>query len=96
MLVSTENLQSILDGFTNMAAVDTETTGLNSFKDDKLFSIILSDERDNYYLNFLAYPEENISPLPIQVIDRIRPIFEDESRIWFLQNAKFDMHMLSL
>ena len=95
MLVSTENLQSILDGFTTMAAVDTETTGLNSFKDDKLFSIILSDERDNYYLNFLAYPEESISPLPIQVIDRIRPIFEDESRIWFLQNAKFDMHMLA-
>jgi DNA polymerase-1 len=95
MLVSTENFQSILGSFTTFGSVDTETTGLNSFKDDKLFSIILSDENDDYYLNFHAYPEEDISPLPKELIKNLSPLFADENKIWFLQNAKFDMHMLA-
>ena len=97
MLVSTENLTSVLEElrFSKILATDTETTSLNSFQDGMLFSIIISTEKDDYYFNFKDYPEEGISPLPRSVIDDLKPIFLDETKIHFLQNAKFDMHMLA-
>lgn len=96
MLASTENLQSIVENFTPIGSVDTETFGLNSFRDDFLFSIILSDDNGNdHYINFLDYPAEGITGIPREKIHALKPIFEDPNRIWFLQNAKFDMHMLA-
>lgn len=96
MLASTENLQGIIDGFTPIGSVDTETTGLNSFRDDFLFSIILSDDNGNdHYINFLDYPLEGITGIPRDSLQKLKPVFDDPTRIWFLQNAKFDMHMLA-
>lgn len=96
MLVSTENLQSIVDTFTQIGSIDTETTGLNSFKNDKLFSIILSDDNGNdNYINFLDYPNEDVKALDRSLIEKLRPLLADPNRIWILQNAKFDMHMLA-
>lgn len=96
MLASTETLQSIVDGFTPIGSVDTETTGLNSFRDDFLFSIILSDDNGvDHYINFLNYPAEGITGIPRENLQKLKPVFDDPTRIWFLQNAKFDMHMLA-
>lgn len=96
MLVSTENLKSVLENFTPIGSIDTETFGLNSFKDDKLFSVILSDDNGNdNYINFLAYPDEGIEPLDRSLLSELKPILADPNRIWFLQNAKFDMHMMA-
>lgn len=95
MLVSTENLIDILSLPTVETSIDTETTGLNSFKDDKLFSVIISTQNDDYYMNFLDYSDEGVEGLPREMLEELRPMCEDEHRIWFLQNAKFDMHMLA-
>lgn len=95
MLVSTENLKNILGNFSIFGSIDSETTGLNSFKEDRLFSIILSDEKDDYYINFKDYPDEGVVALPRTVIEELKPLVGDPNRIWFLQNAKFDMHMLA-
>jgi DNA polymerase-1 len=75
--------------------VDTETTSLNSFKDGKLFSIIISIPGSDYYFNFKDYPDEGIKALTTDVVDALKLIFSDESKTWFLTNAKFDMHMLA-
>lgn len=95
MLISTENFQQLADYRPIFAAVDSETTGLCSFKDDHLFSIILSDDQGDFYLNFLDYPNEGIEALPKEYIEKLKPRFEHPDTIWFLQNAKFDMHMLA-
>lgn len=98
MLVSTENLPSVIEAFSKspIGSVDTETFGLNSFKDDKLFSIILSDDfGEDHYINFLDYVEENIVATPRSEIHKFKDLLADPNRIWFLQNAKFDMHMLA-
>jgi DNA polymerase-1 len=92
MLVSTENFHRILNNLDRVCSLDTETTGLYSFKDDCLFSIIISDSSGDY---FKDYPEENITSLPRSLIPEFASVFGDEHRIWFLQNAKFDMHMLA-
>lgn len=95
MLVSTENLIDILSLPAVETSIDTETTGLNSFKNDQLFSIIISVTGKDYYLNFLDYPAEGVEALPRDIIEELRPLCEDPDRIWYLQNAKFDMHMLA-
>lgn len=95
MNVSTENFTDISEYRPIFAAVDSETTGLNSFKDDHLFSIILSDDQGDFYLNFLDYPNEGIQALPKDYIEKLKPRFENPDTIWFLQNAKFDLHMLA-
>lgn len=77
------------------AALDTETTGLRSFKNDRLFSVILSDDRDDFYFNFISYPKENILGLDRNVLKHIAEMGKDRSITWFMQNAKFDMHMLA-
>lgn len=82
----------------SVCSVDTETTGLYSFKDDRLFSIILSsDGTEDLYLNFQDYPNEGIKGLTKEAVlkERLKAIFEDTDKVWFLQNAKFDMHMLA-
>jgi DNA polymerase-1 len=97
MLVSTENLYDVLEDIKNSKylAIDTETLGLSSFKGDSLFSIIISTDNNDYYFNFKDYPEESISPLPRSVIENLREIFLDDTLVFFMQNAKFDMHMLA-
>lgn len=97
MLVSTENLQSVLEEIrlAKIISFDCETTGLEAYKNDELFSLIISTEKNDYYFNFKAYPEENISPLPRSTIEDLKLIFLDETKVFLAQNAKFDMHMLA-
>ena len=97
MNVNTEILPSIVkkaEAYLELS-VDTETTGLYSFKEDSLFSIILSAGEDDFYINFLDYPDELIKALPKSKIQMLKPLFDNPRTTWFLQNAKFDMHMLA-
>lgn len=95
MLVTTDNLESVLAKLrvATHLALDTETTGLRPYKGDRLFSLIISDKTDDYYFNFQDYPE--CSALHPAVLTRLQiALFRDESKTWYLHNAKFDMHML--
>lgn len=77
-------------------ALDTETQGLRVWQNDKLFSVIISDGHDSYYFNFQNYP--NLDPECLLLKEDVDVIFwflfKDPNRIWYLQNAKFDLAAL--
>lgn len=68
-------------------STDTETDGLRWFDNHKPFVIVFSTARGDIYVDLRKTLQKD---LPIYA-----PIFNDPSKIWFLMNAKFDMHMLS-
>lgn len=101
MIVSKTNFFSSLNkcATSSYLAVDCETFGLNPYKQDKLFSIILADENETYYFNFLKYddlencPDEHV--LNRELLKNFQIIFDDPKRILFFHNAKFDWAFLS-
>jgi DNA polymerase I len=76
-------------------SVDTETTGLYPFKDDELFSIIFGTEKGEHYINCQPYVGEEVEFYQRHRLQALKPLFDDPARVWFLQNAKFDMHHLA-
>lgn len=76
-------------------SLDTETYGLS--ESDLLFSIPISAGTPelSFYFNFKDYPEEGIIGMPKADIAGLRELFEDPNRLWYMQNAKFDLHMLA-
>ena len=76
-------------------SLDTETTGLNWEKNDEIVSIIISDEKTDYYFNFKEYGKD------VPVLDRsefsllMEPLFMDPKMLWYMHNARFDLHMLA-
>lgn len=78
-------------------AADTETTGLEPYKKDRLFSLIITTSpTDSYYFNFQPYPdvpEEWV--LPRAWLKKLAHVFAaDPEALWYLSNAKFDLAML--
>lgn len=74
-------------------AFDTETTGLRMYHGDRLFSFIISTATTPYYFNFLPYAgvgEDFV--LPKSWLARLMPLWNDASKLWFIQNAaNFDL-----
>jgi DNA polymerase I-like protein with 3'-5' exonuclease and polymerase domains len=73
--------------------LDTETTGLG--QDDRLFSLQIATEADEFYFNFQSYGGDE------PVLDRQSTfkwlneyIFSKAGRTYFMHNAKFDLRML--
>lgn len=67
--------------------LDTETTGKYWWK-HKLFSIIISTSSDNYYFDFTK-------TLDRSHLEKLKALFETQHKIWYIANAKFDLHMLA-
>jgi len=79
-------------------ALDTETYGLRPYHGDRLFSAIIAAGRDEgYYFNFQAYDDLGAEwVLSPSHLERLRlHLFCDSQKLWFLQNAKFDMAILA-
>ena len=101
MIVEEKDFFSILDSFSHVAvlALDTETTGLHSFRGDELFSIIIYDGNKGYYFNFndknVVDKNRKAPILPRNFLPHFKSLFDDPIRMWILANAKFDMHMLA-
>lgn len=98
MIVRRDNYEAVISEFIpdGVYGLDTESTGL--FEDDCLFSLILSNERDNYYFNFIEYPD--IDPnyvLPRQQVFTLlkKRVFSNRNSTWGISNAKFDMRMVA-
>lgn len=89
MLVTRDIFPAIMEGLYAPAtrALDTETTGLNAYKIDELFSIVIADNKDVYYFDFNE-------TLPRELIKEFKPILENPDNLWFMHNAKFDLSML--
>lgn len=64
--------------------LDTETTGLEWYKADRPFSIIIGNEDKQFYIDLASFAHYN----------EIQDLFDDPTRTWGLMNAKFDLHML--
>lgn len=98
MLVTRQNFEDVLNTLApkNLLSIDTETTGLLVFKGDGIFSIIISDDENDYYFNFI--PQEN-HPDDVWLLrehkQKLNVICSSVGRTWYLVNAKFDMHMLA-
>lgn len=102
IVVTNENIDAVffeLD-LHNTFGLDTETTGLNPYKGDKLFSLIISTYKDNFYFNFNDKPDHmgNLPPedtiLDRKELRRFRPLFNNIDNTFYIHNAKFDMHFL--
>jgi len=98
MIVTIKSLSDVIDRFkkTGRYAVDTETTGLNVYHGDRLFSIILADELGACYFNFQERDDiERKFVLPEDVFGNLNNmVFSNPESTWYIHNAKFDMGML--
>lgn len=76
-------------------AVDTETTGLRPYHNDKLFSIIISSAKEDYYFNFhdLPYLDRNWV-LGRESLLLMSKLFADPTKTWYGHNLPFDLGML--
>lgn len=96
MIVTRDNFPYVLINLQKkqVLGLDTETTGL--FETDRLFSIIISCDTRDLYFNFNEYEglDQN-KLLPRSYLERMQELFADPDKTWFIQNAKFDMRMLS-
>lgn len=78
--------------------LDTETTGLRPYHGDRLFSVIICCEHDEYYYNFKTYPQ--VEEVPVEQVltkghlESLKTLFDNPNAFWRLTNAKYDMHML--
>lgn len=99
MLVSVDTFEEVLQKLSvpGSYAVDTETTGLKPYQGSRLFSIIISNETDDFYFNFNQYP--GLSPEYFLTSDHMKELekafFSNSKNRLYMHNAKFDMSMLA-
>lgn len=99
MIVTEETVNQIVNHLSSPGsyACDTETTGLSLFKGDRLFSIVISDAEEDYYFNFLPYPNGPKGHwLKEEHKAALRKLFSLPEHRWWFVNAKFDLHALSM
>lgn len=89
MRVTADNLSQVVSklSLSGYLSIDSETTGLE--ETDRPFAFIIADAETEYY-----FDKRSIG-LSTHQLDKVREILNTPGRVWFLQNAKFDMRMLS-
>ena len=104
MLVGKHNLEDAIADIlaSRRISLDTETTGLNAYKGDKVFSLIIFADKtqEGYYFNFNKNPDH----LGDVITDNYLLDYKDLDIIFkslylfervYIHNAKFDMHMIA-
>jgi len=103
MIVSNENFAEVVEKLSQPGqyGLDTETFGVDF--DDRLFSIIISDNTDSFYFNFLEKPDHlGRTPPPEFCLPRESSLLalggalSRVDSLWFIHNAKFDLQKLRL
>lgn len=77
-------------------SLDTETTGLYPFLGDRLFSIIIGTEHEQYYFNWNEYPEL-LQDMLLDATHKHRlqeRLFDDLTAYWFIHKGIFDLPIL--
>lgn len=90
MLVTDKNFNEALSSIkeAKFISLDTESTGLEVHKDDRLFAISICTDKDEvWYFDFRNYTDHKLLKL---LPDSLNP-----PKLIFMANAKFDMHLLS-
>tara|TARA_R100000781_G_scaffold113585_1_gene82368 strand:- start:2092 stop:3963 length:1872 start_codon:yes stop_codon:yes gene_type:complete len=99
-IVTIQQFHSRIDQFKldGHYGLDTETFGIG--RQDRLYSIILSNEKTSYYFNFLSEQDhlgnEPAIVLPKEFIKEFEPVFNNANSTWYIHNAKFDMAKLGM
>ncbi len=97
VVATTEDLDKLVKQLitTKAFAFDTETTGLNSLDTQLVGISIAVEEGKAYYIPVGHMVLDAVTQLPLkQVIEKLKPIFEDEKIAKQAHNAKFDMEVL--
>ena len=79
VLVNHENLDKVISTLMTRSrlSLDTETGGLEPFKGDRLFSVIIGDESEEYYFNcnIGGLRKDEVLPLIQKVVDKAEYLF---------------------
>ena len=76
-------------------SLDCESTGIQVWKKDSLFSIAIASETDTYYLNWAEYPDNDPwTEFAKEQFLELQKLLDQEHIVWRLFNAKFDMALL--
>ena len=97
IVATAEDLDRLVSRLTEAGsfAFDTETTGLNPMLAKPVGISLAAVPGEGYYIPVGHVLLDEIKQLPLeQVIDRLKPVFEDESVAKLAHNAKFDMMVL--
>jgi DNA polymerase-1 len=77
-------------------AFDTETTGLNPMTASLVGISLAVEEGKAFYIPVGHALLDEVSQLPLaQVVARLKPVFEDDSKPGIAHNAKYDMMVLA-
>lgn len=99
MIVQKQDLKKVTELFqwAGMYGLDTETTGLEAYGNDRLFSLILANDTESFYFNFKDYAGLDPSyTLDIkEALPLLQKCFDNRDSTWCIHNAKFDLAMLA-
>jgi DNA polymerase I len=96
-VATTEDLDELINRLSQAGsfAFDTETTGVNAMTAQIVGISLAVEAGRSYYIPLGHVTLDEIKQLPLaQVIDRLRPIFEEIKITKLAHNAKFDMMVL--
>ncbi len=98
VISTTPDLDDVANRISNAGcfAFDTETTGLDPQQADIVGISVAVEEGTAYYIPVGHTCLDAVTQLPLaQVIDRLKPMFEDPSIRKFGHNSKFDMNVMA-
>ena len=96
-VATTEDLDELVNRLSaaESFAFDTETTGVNAMTAQLVGISLAAEAGKAYYIPLGHVLLDEVKQLPLkQVVDRLRPIFEDSKIAKLAHNAKFDMMVL--
>lgn len=95
LITTTEQLRKLVQDLyeEELIAVDTETTGIDVFGDDRIVGISLTLPKADYHVYIPFGHNKGVQLTEEQVITALKPRLESPSLKKVLHNAKFDIHM---
>lgn len=94
-LVTPLNITRVVEALSGAKYIgfDTETYGVHLL--DEFFSMQFAIDGHSYYINSKeegdVYKWERSA-----ILMNLAPVFRDEGKVWFIHNAKFDMHRIAM
>ena len=74
--------------------VDLETTGLNPYHGDRMCGIVIGHKDERFYFPFRHEGEGGPTNLPMECMEKLRPVLGDPDTTYIGWNYKFDIHFL--